>query len=129
MTQSGHRSEFAEREVMECRERVGRLVKLDVGRSNHLCPFLSFPNDKFSKVGGRHWRCHGTELGKVRLHFGVGESNVNLRSSLLYFCKAPISADAAATSGNDTKADMSPESWKQEGPVSRGLTFDFQSPP
>jgi hypothetical protein len=29
-------------------------IRLDVGRPDHFAPLLSFRNDKFSKIGGRH---------------------------------------------------------------------------
>src|SRR5215472_3451524 len=44
---------FAERNVMECRRDDDGLFRLDVGRPDHLAPFLGFVGDELSKVGGR----------------------------------------------------------------------------
>src|SRR5262245_31650451 len=68
---------------MECGRSQPALLRLDVGRPDHLAPFFGLLNDKPSKVGGRHWRCHVTKFRKLRLHLGVGEGSINLLVELL----------------------------------------------
>src|SRR5262249_6885997 len=43
---------FAERNVMECRRDDDGLFRLDVGRPDHLAPFLGFPAMNFPKSAG-----------------------------------------------------------------------------
>src|SRR5262245_42464687 len=76
-TRPGHPS-FAERGVTEyCR--VPWSLWLDAGRPAHLGPFLNGVRDEFPQFGGR--ACKGriaAQIGKTRLHFGVGQTRVDL---------------------------------------------------
>src|SRR5262245_47004747 len=58
-------------------------LRLDVGRPDDLAPLLSLLSDESSKGGGRHRHCHVTEVRKVRLDLGIGESGVNLLIELV----------------------------------------------
>jgi hypothetical protein len=50
-----------------------RSVRLDVREFDHFAPFLGFVDDEFAEVGGRAWKCGDAQLGKTRLHLGIGE--------------------------------------------------------
>ena len=54
------------------------LLRLDVGGPDHLAPLLGLVGDELAEVGGRADKRCASQVGKLRLHFGIGESSVNL---------------------------------------------------
>src|SRR6516165_12075771 len=77
------RSGLVQREIMENGRlwNVGRgppLVRLDVGRPDHLAPLLGFVSDELAEFGRRHRQRYAAEVGKPRLHLGIGEGGVDL---------------------------------------------------
>ena len=52
--------------------RLSPSINFDVGRPNHLAPFLGFVSEQPSKVGRREREHVATENGKLGLHFGIG---------------------------------------------------------
>jgi hypothetical protein len=52
---------------------VFRLVQLDIGRPDHLCPLLGFVGDEFAKLRRRTREHDIAHLLKSRIHFGIGE--------------------------------------------------------
>jgi len=74
--------DFAEREVMEYpAERA--LLRLDVGRPDHLGPLLGFRGDELAEVGRREREHVATQVGKPRLDLGIGEARVDLPVELV----------------------------------------------
>src|SRR5262249_5333767 len=55
-----------------------RSVRLDAGELNHLAPLLRFVGYELSKVGRRAWKRGGAQVGKPRLHLGIGEGRIDL---------------------------------------------------
>src|SRR5262245_7779878 len=55
-----------------------RSVRLDAGELDHLAPLLRFVGYELSKVGRRAWKGGGAQLGKPRLHLGIGEGRIDL---------------------------------------------------
>src|SRR5436190_1714586 len=53
-------------------------VRLDVGRPDHLAPFLGFLGDEPSEVGGRAGKHRATQDGEPRFYLGVGEARIDL---------------------------------------------------
>ena len=51
---------------------------LDVGRPDHLGPFLGFFRDQLAEVGGRAGKHRAAQVGKPRLELGIGEGGVDL---------------------------------------------------
>ena len=49
-----------------------RSVRLDAGELDHLAPLLRFVGYELSKVGRRAWKRGGAQVGKPRLHLGIG---------------------------------------------------------
>ena len=65
---------------MECRAaRVVGLLRFDVGRSNHLGPFLGLVTDEPPKFGRRAWNHFAAQIGGPRLNPGIGDK-LNRRS-------------------------------------------------
>jgi hypothetical protein len=57
----------------------GASLWFDVGSPEHLGPFLNVVRDEFPQFGGR--ACKGriaAQIGETRLHFGVGQTRVDL---------------------------------------------------
>ena len=52
--------------------------RLDVRDPDHLAPLLGFVGDELSEVGGRARKHRATEVGKPRLHLGIGKGCVDL---------------------------------------------------
>src|SRR5215813_11337647 len=50
-----------------------RSVRLDAGELDHLAPLLRFVGYELSKIGRRAWKRGGAQVGKPRLHLGIGE--------------------------------------------------------
>src|SRR5262245_54391870 len=63
--------------------RPARSFRLDTRELDHLAPLLGVIGDELAEVGGRAWKCSGTQLGEPRLHLGIGESRVDLLVELL----------------------------------------------
>src|SRR5258705_6597235 len=55
----------------------------DVGRSDHLAPLLDFLRDELSEIGGRAAEHRAVQVGKPRLHLGVGEARIDLLVELV----------------------------------------------
>ena len=53
-------------------------VRLDVGRPDHLAPFLGVVGDELAKVGGREREHVATEIGKPRPYLEIGEARIDL---------------------------------------------------
>ncbi len=65
---------------MECRAaRVVGLLRFDVGRSNHLDPFLGLVSDDLPNSGRRAWMHFAAPIGKPRLNPRIGDE-LNRRS-------------------------------------------------
>ena len=70
---------FAERVLRNIRPGSRGSLRLDVGGPEHLGPVLNVVRDEFPQFGGR--ACKGriaAQIGKTRLHFGVGQTRVDL---------------------------------------------------
>src|SRR5262249_36836574 len=65
------RQRFSATGFMECRRDDDGLFRLDVGRPDHLAPFLGFVGDELSKVGGRADKRCASEISQPRLDFGI----------------------------------------------------------
>src|SRR5262249_46777103 len=73
------------------------LFGLDVGRPDHLAPFLGLLGDELAEISGAHRHRHGTEIGEPRLDLGIGKSSIDLlvesvddlRRCILWRAKAP----------------------------------------
>jgi hypothetical protein len=59
------------------------LLRLDVGRSDHLAPLLGFIGDEVAEVGGRARNHRAAQVGKPRLDLGVGERGVDFLVELV----------------------------------------------
>ena len=51
---------------------------LYAGKLDHLGPLRGFFGDELAKVGGREREHVATQVGKPRLHRGIGEASVDL---------------------------------------------------
>src|SRR5436190_1789308 len=71
------RTRFAEREIMECSQRVLRSFHFDVREPHNLAPLFSFVRDKLSEVGGRARSHRDAQVGKPCPHIGVGECRID----------------------------------------------------
>src|SRR5262245_29196181 len=54
------------------------LLRLDVGRPDHLAPLPVSLDDELAKLGGRAGKHRGAEVGDPCLHFGVGKGGIDL---------------------------------------------------
>src|SRR5215472_12288930 len=74
-----HRLPTAERfsatDVTEYLAGVRGSLRLDVGRPDHLGPFLGFVGVELTEIGGREREHVATEIGNPRLHIGVGKAS------------------------------------------------------
>src|SRR5262249_19320977 len=68
---------------MECGRSQLALLHLDVGRPDYLAPLLGIVGDEFAEVGGRARERLAPQVGKPRLHLGIGEARVDLRVELV----------------------------------------------
>ena len=55
----------------------------DVGRPDHLAPFLGFLGDELAEIGRRPRERRAAQVGKPRLHLGVGKSSVDFLVELV----------------------------------------------
>src|SRR5262249_59376490 len=78
--------------VIGTHSQIGRLwnidsgsasVRLDVEGPDDLAPLFGFVGDELAKVGGREREHVATQVGKPRLHLGIGEASVDLLVELL----------------------------------------------
>src|SRR5262249_26467685 len=69
--------------VMEYWTRAAASVRLDVGRPDHLAPFLGVVGDELAKVGGRADSWCATQIGEPRLDLMIGESGIHFVVELL----------------------------------------------
>src|SRR5215813_12548555 len=67
---------FAQRDVMEY-PREDALLCLDVGRPDHLGPFLGFLSHQLSEFGRCHWHGLAAELGQTGSQLRVGQHRVH----------------------------------------------------
>jgi hypothetical protein len=80
---------------MECQWVSGSfLLRLNVGRSDHLAPFLGLLRDEPAVVGGRTHKYRGTEVGKPGFQLGIGEPRIDL---FVVALGAPIPLTALAS--------------------------------
>src|SRR5580704_11214639 len=54
------------------------LLRLDIGRPDHLAPLLGFVGDELAEVGGRAGDYRAAQVGKPRFHRRVGEPRIDL---------------------------------------------------
>ena len=59
------------------------LLRLDVGRSDHLAPLLGFVGNKLAEIGGRTCEHCCAEIGEPRLKVGIGKARIDLRFNVL----------------------------------------------
>src|SRR5262249_39931713 len=59
------------------------LLRLEVGRPNHLGPLLRFLSDQLSKVGGRALQRDPAKISKPRAQLGIGKARIDLLVELL----------------------------------------------
>src|SRR5262245_56325076 len=62
---------------------VAHLIGLDVGRPDHLAPFLGFIGDEFPERGRCHRHRVNTQAGKPRLYEGISRNGVDLLVELV----------------------------------------------
>ena len=53
------------------------LLRLDVGCSDDLAPFLGFIGDQLAEVGRRSCEHRAAQIGEPRLNVGIGENRVD----------------------------------------------------
>src|SRR5215831_7148456 len=74
-------------------------IRFDAQELHDLTPFLGFVGDELGEVRGRG-REHGTtEVGKPRLHLGIGEAGVDLLVELVDDLRRRVLGYADAISG------------------------------
>src|SRR5215472_2006873 len=56
----------------------GRSVQLGAGQFHHLAPLLGLFHDELAEVARRAPQCDAAEVGKPRLHLGVGNACIDL---------------------------------------------------
>src|SRR5205085_2097229 len=61
---------------------VSASLRLDVGRPDYLAPLLGVFDDELAEVGRRERKHRAAQVGKPRLHLGVGEARINFLASL-----------------------------------------------
>src|SRR5262249_47594709 len=61
----------------------GALLRLDVGRTDHLGPFLRFVGDQLPKFDGRERENGAIEMGDPGLDRGIGEAGIDLLVELV----------------------------------------------
>src|SRR5262245_42718245 len=66
-TSSSNPCRFRRTAVMECGPSARTSLSLDVGRSDHLGPFLRFVRDELAEIGGRAGNQRAAELEQPRL--------------------------------------------------------------
>src|SRR5262249_19214940 len=75
---------FAERAILEYRPDSGSAsLRLDVERPNDVAPLLRFVDDELAEIGGREREHVATQVGKPRLHLGIGKPSVDLSVELV----------------------------------------------
>src|SRR5215831_18269815 len=67
--------EFAERQLWNIAR--DRLHWLDVGRYNHLAPFLGFVGDEFAEISGRAWKHRAAQIGKPCFEFWICNADID----------------------------------------------------
>src|ERR1700704_2726476 len=60
-----------------------RSLRLDIGRPDHLAPFLGFVSNQLAEVGGRARKHRAAKVGKPRLQLGIGEPRVDRLAELI----------------------------------------------
>jgi len=63
--------------VTEYLAEVAPITPLDVGRPDHLAPFLGVVGDKLGEVGGRTGKHRCAQIGKSCLDLGIGEGGID----------------------------------------------------
>jgi hypothetical protein len=58
-------------------------IRLGARKLDHLASLLSFVDHELPEVGGRAPNHHAAQVGKARLHLGIGESSVDLHVELV----------------------------------------------
>src|SRR5712672_919549 len=58
-------------------------LRLDTGKLDDFCPFLGVFGDELPKIGRGECKHRGAEVGKPRLHLGIGEPRIDLLIELL----------------------------------------------
>src|SRR5262245_63792311 len=66
---------FAERALWNIAR--DRLPWLDVGRYNHLAPFLGFVGDEFAEISGRAWKHRAAQIGKPCFEFWIRNADID----------------------------------------------------
>src|SRR5215475_1017143 len=54
-----------------------RLHWLDVGRHNHLAPFLDFVGDELAAISGRAWKHRAAQIGKPCFEFWICNAGID----------------------------------------------------
>src|SRR6202022_4699177 len=72
------------------------LLRLDVGRSNHLAPLLGFLRDELSEIGRRAAKHRAVQVGKPYLDLGIGEAGTDLLVQLVDYLGGRILGRAEA---------------------------------
>src|SRR5262249_18286128 len=66
----------SQRKIMK--KRRSRSVWPDIGRPDHLGPFLGFVRDELSEVSGRERKRRAGQFGEPRLQLGIGKARIDL---------------------------------------------------
>ena len=70
------RWEFPYRNLWNISSELPGLLRFDVGRPDHFCPFLGFVGDELSEVGGRDCKRRAAQVGKAGFHLEIGEPRI-----------------------------------------------------
>src|SRR5262249_50489905 len=58
-------------------------ICFDARELHHLAPLFGLFGDELAEIGRRAWKGGGAQLGKPRLHLGIGKGRVDLRVELV----------------------------------------------
>ena len=68
---------FCRMDVTEYWAAVGGSLRLDVGRHNHLAPFLGLVGDEFAEISGRACKYRAAQIGKPCLEFWFCNADID----------------------------------------------------
>jgi hypothetical protein len=83
LTQLGHRIRQDRGTDRYEKSRARKLLRLEARELDHLGPFFCFVGDELAELDGRSRKHRAAQVGNPRLHFGIGESRVDLLVELV----------------------------------------------